>query len=250
MANAPTIRARQLLLQQRLEETRRTALHARGQDLTVPAQLALAVEPKRTRVAPHELDGRYTRAAWLLPAELHQDRWTHATRDAHLAAAKAAAPPRGEDFASGVAACLAHDGATPLVSRRADAEIVAGLGGHVGLRPSVRPTLRARPQSARGEADFCRPQLCRARPGTTIGAGHVRDRTLWAMAALDARHAPPAGGARGDGGVLRFDCAFDHVSIGATRAVRAPATLLYYLEDDSVQINLPKELSGGAAAHG
>lgn len=242
MALAPSVKAYPLGLQ-RMAEVRAAAVRQNGQDLSVPAQLALAVEPKRTRVAPHTLDERYTRAAWLLPAELHQDRWTHATRDAYIAAAKGARPPRGEDFASGVAACLAHDGATPLVGRAPDAEIVPGRGGVVGLRPAVRPTLRERPASARGDASFGRAQLCQAQPGARGGAGtSVRDRKLWAMAGLGRAADPPAaGGARGPTGVLRFDCAFDHFPIDAPFPVRAPATLYYYLEDDSIQINLNKD---------
>lgn len=244
MALAPSVRARPLELQRRVAQARATAIQL-GQDIPVAQQLALAVDhPKQTRVAPHELDGRYTRAAWLLPAELHQDRWTHATREAYLAAAKNRPPPRGEAYASGVAACLAHEAETPLVHAAPEGEVVAGRGGFVGLRPSVRPTLRSRPQSARGEAWFGRPQLLQTHAreaGADAGrATSVRDRTLWGMAGLETRHVAPAGGTRPPGPVLLFDCAFEHFPIDAPHPVRTLATLYYYTEDDSIQINLPR----------
>jgi hypothetical protein len=200
-------------------------------------------EPKRTRVTPHVIDERYTRAAWLRPTELHQSRWTHATRDAYLERAKGAPArlPAGADFASGMGAMLTHDEATPLVHRFAEPELVGGRGGYVGLRPNVRPTLRERPQSARGAADFCRPQLCQVRPGAGVDAGHVRDRTLWRMAGLELRDAAPAGALRRAGGVLRFDVLFEHQPIDQPRSIATAAKLLYYLEDDSVQINLPAD---------
>ncbi|KAJ1639520.1 hypothetical protein T492DRAFT_935659 [Pavlovales sp. CCMP2436] len=204
--------------------------------------LGLAAESKRTAVDPHVLDDRYTRAAWLQPNELHQSRWTQATRDAYLANAKRATLPAGTDCASGVAACLTQDSDLPLVRLENEQELVRGRGGIPGLRQTVRPTLRERPPSARGAAEHCRPQLCQVRPGTVGGAGNdVRDRTLWQMAGLSARDPAPAGGVRRQGGVLRFDCAFDYQPLDARYAIRAPATLLFYLEDDSLQINLPKD---------
>lgn len=205
--------------------------------------LDVADEPKRTAVEPHEIDGRYTRAAWNRPHELHQSRWTHGTREEYVRRARAAGPPAGTDYASGVAACLTHELGTPLIHRHVEG-LVPGYGCVFGLRPPRDP---APPDTLDGGAFHRRPQLCQKRPHTVGDAGVVRDRALWTAAGLATNRTTPARPRQLSGAVLAFDVAFDHQPIDQPRALRIGAVLLYYLDDDSVQINLPLDPFADAA---